>query len=218
MATKKDKICLSDKQQFFVNADSHDKNQYSNFNLNGNYSYSSISSSVQSHSKTKTSNINSFDSHDIGNNEGKKKLQTSIKSSYGFAEEQVQKLFEDRQGQNLSQQHNSSNVNNSTLSLHIAAYENSLETSDERSDEEEEVSKKKSTGFLQKWQNAKQIFTDSKAINQNPFEFPRQQEQYEIPPEVMQFIASQNVLNPNEMDAKTEGYCIFKISIYKYTF
>uniref|UniRef100_A0AC34FXL4 Uncharacterized protein n=1 Tax=Panagrolaimus sp. ES5 TaxID=591445 RepID=A0AC34FXL4_9BILA len=97
------------------------------------------------------------------------------------------------------------NANNSTLSLHIEAYENSIEAdSDSDGVEKEEGLKSKNSSLNSKWQNAKQIFTDSTAIIQNSFEFPRQQENEATKTsEIAQFKASQKLLNPNKTMSDT---------------
>uniref|UniRef100_A0AC34FX67 Uncharacterized protein n=1 Tax=Panagrolaimus sp. ES5 TaxID=591445 RepID=A0AC34FX67_9BILA len=95
------------------------------------------------------------------------------------------------------------NFNNSPLSLHISAYENSIEANGDNTvaaDKNEELKKNaQNFALIKKWQNSNHIFVDS--IIQNPFEFPRQQKEEEEnikDPEIMQFKASQQLLNPNE--------------------
>uniref|UniRef100_A0A914YZ66 ubiquitinyl hydrolase 1 n=1 Tax=Panagrolaimus superbus TaxID=310955 RepID=A0A914YZ66_9BILA len=95
----------------------------------------------------------------------------------------------------------SKSANNSTLSLHIAAYENSVEdkTDSNGSKRDDSKSKSEKTALIKKWNTSKQGFIDSLLFIQNPFEFPRQQEDEDnYDPEVMQFKASQRLLNPNE--------------------
>uniref|UniRef100_A0AC34GQH2 Uncharacterized protein n=1 Tax=Panagrolaimus sp. ES5 TaxID=591445 RepID=A0AC34GQH2_9BILA len=99
---------------------------------------------------------------------------------------------------NFDKKDNSTNVKNSTLSLHIVAYENSDEVSSECNEEECSKKKNEKMALIKKWKNTKQIFNDSASFFQNPFEFPRQHKNQNIKPEIMQFKASQRLLNPNE--------------------
>uniref|UniRef100_A0AC34FDU7 Ubiquitin-like domain-containing protein n=1 Tax=Panagrolaimus sp. ES5 TaxID=591445 RepID=A0AC34FDU7_9BILA len=96
----------------------------------------------------------------------------------------------------------SKNANSSTLSLHIAAYENFVEadTDDSKGGEKEGIkSKSKKAELFKKWSTLKSVFSGSSSKLQNPFEFPRQQnEDQSGDPEVMQFKSSQQILNPNE--------------------
>uniref|UniRef100_A0A914QUB3 Uncharacterized protein n=1 Tax=Panagrolaimus davidi TaxID=227884 RepID=A0A914QUB3_9BILA len=75
-------------------------------------------------------------------------------------------------------------TNNSTLSLHIAAYENLIETNESFDDGKNNSLIAKPTA-------------DSSFFIQNPFEFLRQQNEKITEPQVSQFRASQRILNPN---------------------
>uniref|UniRef100_A0A914QDR0 C2H2-type domain-containing protein n=1 Tax=Panagrolaimus davidi TaxID=227884 RepID=A0A914QDR0_9BILA len=87
----------------------------------------------------------------------------------------------------------SSNCNSSTLSLHISAYENSF------------------GGGKDLVKNVKQISVGPTLINQNYFEFPRQQENEKVmEPQVISFKASQKLYNPNESNT-TKRFSKFKI-------
>uniref|UniRef100_A0AC34GWE8 RING-type domain-containing protein n=1 Tax=Panagrolaimus sp. ES5 TaxID=591445 RepID=A0AC34GWE8_9BILA len=96
----------------------------------------------------------------------------------------------------------SKSVNNSTLSLHIAEYENSAEVEAETNDGKTEGTKREGakTASIKKWVASKEVFTASSYFTENPFEFPRQQEDRGNDPEVMQFKASQRLRNPNKED------------------
>uniref|UniRef100_A0AC34F1R3 Uncharacterized protein n=1 Tax=Panagrolaimus sp. ES5 TaxID=591445 RepID=A0AC34F1R3_9BILA len=94
-------------------------------------------------------------------------------------------------------------LNSSTLSLHIAAYENSIESDLADSDSNEKESLKKKD-LIKKWKGAKQFAVGSSSIIENPFEFPRQQNNRANRPGLMQFSASQRLLNPNQADANNQ--------------
>uniref|UniRef100_A0AC34GR91 Uncharacterized protein n=1 Tax=Panagrolaimus sp. ES5 TaxID=591445 RepID=A0AC34GR91_9BILA len=100
-------------------------------------------------------------------------------------------------------------INNSTLSIHIAAYENSIEASNDADYDENEGLKKKCEKLVlnKKWKNVKQFINPSSAsTSENPFQFPRQQENEEnSTPELFQFKASQRLLNPNAVKSDKEN-------------
>uniref|UniRef100_A0A914QHG0 Uncharacterized protein n=1 Tax=Panagrolaimus davidi TaxID=227884 RepID=A0A914QHG0_9BILA len=84
----------------------------------------------------------------------------------------------------------STDTNNSTLSLNITAYENSIEAvSNQFNDKNVEDLGNQKFG----------TFSASTLLIQNPFEFPRQQN-YTMPqPEVSQFKASQQLVTPTKV-------------------
>uniref|UniRef100_A0A914R8X8 Tyrosine-protein phosphatase domain-containing protein n=1 Tax=Panagrolaimus davidi TaxID=227884 RepID=A0A914R8X8_9BILA len=81
-------------------------------------------------------------------------------------------------------------INGSTLSLHIADDENSVETDSFN----EDLQKRKSDSI----KNEKRIFTAGTFVIQNAFEFPRQENERDKVPEVSKFKSSQRLLNPNK--------------------
>uniref|UniRef100_A0AC34GU54 Uncharacterized protein n=1 Tax=Panagrolaimus sp. ES5 TaxID=591445 RepID=A0AC34GU54_9BILA len=90
-----------------------------------------------------------------------------------------------------------SDVNSSTLSLHIAAYENSAEFLIEFKEKEEEEEGLKSKKFKKEMSEKHFFYVSPAAAIRNPFEFPRQQNYENITPEVMQYTASQSLVYPN---------------------
>uniref|UniRef100_A0A914Q6J1 Inositol polyphosphate-related phosphatase domain-containing protein n=1 Tax=Panagrolaimus davidi TaxID=227884 RepID=A0A914Q6J1_9BILA len=90
-----------------------------------------------------------------------------------------------------------SNTNNSTLSLHITAYENSVEALSDQNCGDVGLKKKESRS-IKSQEKPKQIFTVSTFVIQNPFEFSRQQNDKVKEPEVSQFKASQKLVSPNK--------------------
>uniref|UniRef100_A0AC35G560 Uncharacterized protein n=1 Tax=Panagrolaimus sp. PS1159 TaxID=55785 RepID=A0AC35G560_9BILA len=123
---------------------------------------------------------------------GKRKDSNSWKKSAKDLSLNYGKEEESKKGKN------SNSTNKSTLSLHISTYENSVKAESDLffGDKNDEILHKQS----KKLENKKQAFIDSKAIIQNPFEFPRQQESAEIKKaEIAYFKANQRLANPNPL-------------------
>uniref|UniRef100_A0A914QAJ6 Uncharacterized protein n=1 Tax=Panagrolaimus davidi TaxID=227884 RepID=A0A914QAJ6_9BILA len=178
MATKDSCLFLTNKQQTFGNSDS----SYSTINLNLNKSH--ISSDVTPiKSNNSTFNNKSFQSNDFGGSPKKpikfkdkndKTAQKICPSEYFNLHE-----FEKEERNNAVNRWNkkySKSANNSTLSLHIAAFENAVEDVEQKNIDE----------------------VSTKLNKKNCFEFIRQQQDTRNEPEVMQFQASQRLLNTDD--------------------
>uniref|UniRef100_A0AC35F6K5 Uncharacterized protein n=1 Tax=Panagrolaimus sp. PS1159 TaxID=55785 RepID=A0AC35F6K5_9BILA len=178
MATKD--FCLFNDKNYTSN------DQYKNLNLNQNLQNSSsnaFSKLSKSISIEKTKPLD----YDFEKNDTKK--DSWKKSTKDFSRNSGNENYEKEYG--LKKRKSHSNILNvsSTISLHIKAYENGAAAQAASID-----------GTKHAKNDAKQIFADF--VFQNPFEFPRQQEESddESPkvPEIAKYRASQRLLNPNQ--------------------
>uniref|UniRef100_A0AC35F5F0 Uncharacterized protein n=1 Tax=Panagrolaimus sp. PS1159 TaxID=55785 RepID=A0AC35F5F0_9BILA len=109
--------------------------------------------------------------------------------------------FNNAEDKQLLKDDSFTNVNNSsTISLHIATYENSFEAA------AVDLFDSGKKGLIKKLETSKQSLNISSSIIQNPFEFPRQQQESDElkEPEISQFKASQKLLNPNKPENSDE--------------
>uniref|UniRef100_A0A914PE26 Uncharacterized protein n=1 Tax=Panagrolaimus davidi TaxID=227884 RepID=A0A914PE26_9BILA len=109
--------------------------------------------------------------------------------------------FNNAEDKQLLNDDSSSNAkNSSTISLHIATYENSFEAA------AVDLFDNGEKGLIKKLETAKRFLNISSSIIQNPFEFPRQQRESNesTEPEISQFKASQKLFNPNKPENSDE--------------
>uniref|UniRef100_A0AC34FZU1 Uncharacterized protein n=1 Tax=Panagrolaimus sp. ES5 TaxID=591445 RepID=A0AC34FZU1_9BILA len=192
MATKD--YCLSAKTDIIYGEPLTD--QYSNLNLNQNYQ-----SLYADNEGSKIIVTNSRKGQNYDDLKAKKDLWN--KSSKELSSHLLNFNQESKEQNELKKL---KDLNNSTLSLHIAAYENSNEDSD-GGETESFKSKNQKTTLNKKWKTSKQAFNSSSLFDQNLFELPRQQkDQSSNNPEVMQFKASQRLRNPNDENTAPSSF------------
>uniref|UniRef100_A0AC34FEV4 Uncharacterized protein n=1 Tax=Panagrolaimus sp. ES5 TaxID=591445 RepID=A0AC34FEV4_9BILA len=202
MKTKGDYVPFKHKQIEFAN--NAFNGQYNNLNLNQNRQHlfeENIWSKSVTSDKRKVQNWDYNDLRVKENSTLWKKSNKNLSSSfmnldYSFGKKDKFKKKE------------SSITQSSTLALHIACYENTMEAEADSESAEKEDLKDSKKGLIKKWDISKQFLSGLSSPNiQNPFEFPRQQESEEArQPEVVQFKASQKLLDPKKcIDGKNQA-------------
>uniref|UniRef100_A0A914PTR3 C2H2-type domain-containing protein n=1 Tax=Panagrolaimus davidi TaxID=227884 RepID=A0A914PTR3_9BILA len=157
-------------------------NKYSNLNLNQNHQSSKIVT-MPSHT-TSSNNMKSYD-YTVSNDENGTKDSWKHSPAGSSKSSNYSSTFVQDKELKIELKNNISSKNKSTISLNIAAYENSNESA-------------KSDVIKNGLKNERKIAKDYFPLPQNPFEFPRQQDSSLPKPKVSQFRAFQHLLNPNE--------------------
>uniref|UniRef100_A0AC35FFW9 Uncharacterized protein n=1 Tax=Panagrolaimus sp. PS1159 TaxID=55785 RepID=A0AC35FFW9_9BILA len=187
MATNGEFVLFKDKQKLFNdNSETQYGNKYSNLNLNQGCNFPILIPGTAA-----TTELTDFEVSEKCK-ERKKLLSLEKPSKWLKLNNNAEEKFDKR----WKKDGNFLNTNESTLSLHIAAYEKSVEdvASDIFNGKNKEGLKH---GTPRPIKNVKHIVTSTFVIH-NLFEFPRQQRNRTFEPELSQFRASQRLLNPIE--------------------
>uniref|UniRef100_A0A914PAG0 HAT C-terminal dimerisation domain-containing protein n=1 Tax=Panagrolaimus davidi TaxID=227884 RepID=A0A914PAG0_9BILA len=86
-------------------------------------------------------------------------------------------------------------TNNSTLSLHIADYEFTIESKVTPKENAKTNASEQKCNLIQQWKSVTKAWFQK---SQNVFEIPRQQEARDREPEILNFSSSQHLISPNE--------------------
>uniref|UniRef100_A0AC35GLK5 Non-specific protein-tyrosine kinase n=1 Tax=Panagrolaimus sp. PS1159 TaxID=55785 RepID=A0AC35GLK5_9BILA len=175
----KNKFLFVESKSFVPAISDVDRNEkYSNLNLKKNSKFSKASnfqSDFKKYSKKQKEKLRAW-----------QKININSKIS-NFDESEVEKCRKKNGSSNAT--------NNSTLFLHISAYENSNEASSSDSFNKT---------FQKSWLIQKQLNPDPTFVSQNPFEFQRQQNDKVPVPEVAQFKANQRLSNAASQNAPSK--------------
>uniref|UniRef100_A0AC35FEK2 Uncharacterized protein n=1 Tax=Panagrolaimus sp. PS1159 TaxID=55785 RepID=A0AC35FEK2_9BILA len=195
MATKIDYFYLNDNPESVSvdNSQSVHDIHYTNLNLNQNLKCLNVSP-IQSNSKLyNNKNCGSTVSDNIEGRENSSHLNKPSKIS-NFSN-LINDKTENEESKKPWKKNSSSNaISGCILSLHIAAYENSVETDSFNGSKNKDLQKGKFISI----KNEKQLFSAETFVIQNPFEYPRQGNEGAKVPEISNFKASQQLFNPNE--------------------
>uniref|UniRef100_A0AC35F7E5 SH3 domain-containing protein n=2 Tax=Panagrolaimus sp. PS1159 TaxID=55785 RepID=A0AC35F7E5_9BILA len=186
---------LSFKNEQNINIEDALNGQYTNFNLKQNHQ--NLSNAFVELPKTVSTEKRKVLNSDFLNHDD---LQAKkLSHSWTKSTKMLPSNFEnDDSGKedNLKKRNNSIANYNSTISLHILAYENLTEDSfDKKKECLKQIDLNK---FLE---NAQQISIASASVIQNPFEFSRQQYDNVLEPEMSRYKASQRLINLNAASA-----------------
>uniref|UniRef100_A0A914YPM2 Uncharacterized protein n=1 Tax=Panagrolaimus superbus TaxID=310955 RepID=A0A914YPM2_9BILA len=186
MTSKKPFLSLQNDKYNFGNGKSiFDNDQYRNLNLN-KHQRTPLNDIIRSKSSSSPDSRKSDLFNDNTMEESNDRLKTR-KITNEFKIHDFSMEFDDSETEKDKKcDDKNCSTNSSTLSLRIASYENSIDAMNVNERNE----------FSSKWKNAK--VADSIKTAQNPFVFPPQKQNERSKAEVMEFKASQELLNPQQ--------------------